>query len=114
MIKVYGVPSCKKIRNTRALLDENHIEYEFINVKKQPFSPDKLEQAAKQVDLNTLVNSKGLTYRKLGLKDKNLSDGELLQWLFNEQGMIKRPLIEKDQKFHTGFDKEAIINFVNQ
>lgn len=34
MINVYGVPTCKKIQNTRKLLDENHIEYEFINVKK--------------------------------------------------------------------------------
>ena len=117
MVKLYGVPTCKQIRDSKALFEEEKIEYDFINVKKQPLSIEQLKEAAKQVGLDNLVNSKGATYRKLGLKDMNLSDDELLQWLHKEQGMIKRPLLEKEGKFwgsSKGFDREDILAFVKQ
>ena len=33
MVIVYGVPQSQKTRKTKTLLEENGIEYEFINVK---------------------------------------------------------------------------------
>ncbi len=116
MVILFGVPTCTQIRNSKALFEENNIEYEFINVKKQPVSEKQLKEAASQVGLNELINSKGPTYRKLGLKDMNLSENEALQWLLKEQGMIKRPLIEKDGKYwgsSKGFNREAILGFVS-
>ena len=112
MIKLYGVPSCNQIRKSKALLDEHGIEYEFIHVKKNPVSAEKLKMAVDQLGLDRVLNSKGPTFRKLGLKDKQLDDKALFDWLLKEQGMIKRPLIEKDGKFHVGYDEEEIINFV--
>ncbi len=115
MVKLYGVPTCKQIRDSKTLFEEEKIEYEFINVKKRPLSLEQLKEAAKQIGLDNLVNTKGPTYRKLGLKEMNLSDDELLQWLQKEQGMIKRPLLEKDGKYWgnaKGFNRESILQFV--
>jgi len=116
MVILYGVPTCKQFRDSKTLFEENNIEYEFVNVKKQPISEKQLKEAVSQVGLNELVNSKGTTFRKLGLKDMNLSENELFQWLHKEQGMIKRPLIEKDGKFWAnskGFNAEAILKFLS-
>lgn len=95
------------------VLDENKIQYEFINLKKTPVSESFLRDVVVQLGLDIVLNSKGATYRKLGLKDKNLNDNELFQWLFKEQGMIKRPLIERNGKFRIGFDETGILKFVN-
>jgi len=62
--------------------------------------------------LDVVLNSKGATYRKLGLKTMDLKEEELLLWLVKEQGMIKRPLIENKGRFWIGFDEEGILGFV--
>ncbi len=116
MIKLYGVPSCQQIRKSKALFTEKNIDFEFINVKKQPLSASLLQEAIKQVGLQNLINKKGTTYRKLGLKEQNPDDAEMVQWLLREQAMIKRPLIEKDGKFWVGingFDAEQIMEFID-
>ena len=67
-----------------------------------------------QLGIDVVVNSKGTTYRKLGLKQKNLNENELFEVLVSEQGMIKRPLIETKGRFWIGFDEAGIVDFVKQ
>ncbi len=112
MVIVYGVPQCQKTRKTKALLEANGIEYEFVNVKKQPISREQLKKIVDQLGLSRVLNAKGPTYRKLGLKDQNLSEDELFEWLLKEQGMITRPLIQKGEAYWVGFDEQGILNFV--
>jgi Spx/MgsR family transcriptional regulator len=111
MIKVFGVPSCNKIRNTKNVLDNNAIAYEFVNVKKTPVSSAQLKIIVEQLGIDKVLNKQGLTYKKLGLKEKNLSENELFDWLLKEQGMIKRPLIEKEGRYAIESDKDKIIEF---
>ena len=112
MISVFGVPTCDKIKKTQSLLNSNSIDFEFINVRKSPISKDELKNIIEQLGLEVVLNKRGMLYRKLGLKDKNLSDQQLFSELLNEQGMIKRPLIKKGDKYHSGYDDEAIIKFL--
>jgi len=114
MIKIYGIPNCNQIKKTRTLLEAGKIEYDFINVRQQPVEEEKLREAVRQLGLSRVLNSKGSTYRKLGLDGNRLSEDELFQRLLSEQGMIKRPLIEKDDRFWAGFDENGIIRFVTQ
>ncbi len=94
------------------VLDENKIEYEFINFKKAPVYESFLRDVVAQLGLDVVLNSKGATYRKLGLKQMGLNEDELFHWLVKEQGMIKRPLIEKNGRFWIGFDESGILKFV--
>lgn len=113
MVTLYGVPTCQKIRKTKALLEQLNVEYQFVNVKKTPIPEEQLRTIVKQLGLQKVVNSKGPTYRKLGLKDKNLDDEALFQILLKEQGMITRPLIQKGDRYWIGFDEEGIKQFVS-
>ena len=112
LIKVYGVPTCDKIKKTKSLLDNNKISYTFFNVRNEPLDRESLSIAVEQLGLDIVLNRKGLLYKKLGLKNKDLNDQQLFDELFKEQGMIKRPLIEKNGLFHCGFDELAILEFV--
>ena len=112
LIHVYGVPTCDKIKKTKSLLDNNKIDYMFINVRKEPLTREKLAKAVDKLGLDIVLNRKGMLYRKLGLKDKNLSNEQLFIELYNEQGMIKRPLIEKNGSFHCGYNEQSILSFV--
>lgn len=97
-------------------MEEKKIDFEFVNVKKEPVNETQLKEITDQLGVQTITNSKGPTYRKLGLKENPPSDPELFQWLLKEQGMIKRPLIEKEGKYwiaEKGYDEEAILGFIN-
>ncbi len=111
MINLYGVPNCDKIRKTKSLLTFNKIDFEFINVRKSPISKEKLNKIVKQLGLDVVLNRQGMLYRKLGLKEKQLDESQLFEELLNEQGMIKRPLIEKNGYYHSGYNEEAILKF---
>lgn len=67
-----------------------------------------------QLSIEVVVNSKGTTYRKLGLKQKSLNEDELFEILLSEQGMIKRPLLENKGRFWIGFDELGILGFTGR
>ncbi len=113
MIEVYGIKNCDKIRKTKAWLSENDIEYEFYDLKKEPLNRQELEEFVYRVGLDTLLNKRGTTWRKLGLKDQDLSEQELFEKLLEHQTMIKRPVLINGEAILVGYDENAFETFVD-
>lgn len=114
MLHVIGIPNCNKIRDTKKWLEERDIAYEFINVKKEPLTLDELKDLEFKVGLDVLVNNRGTTYRNLKIKELNPSDDEMLQLLFDNQSMIKRPVLVIEESVLVGFDEEAFETFMKE
>ncbi len=112
MLHVIGIKNCDTVKKARAWLAEKEVEYEFVDLKKEPLNIDELKELEFKVGLDVLVNRRGTTYRKLGLKDKNLTDEEMLNVLLENQSMIKRPVLVKDEAVLVGFDEQAFEGFV--
>jgi Spx/MgsR family transcriptional regulator len=112
MLKVYGIKNCNKVRDTFKWLDENDVDYQFIDLKKDPLSEGKLDEFVHKVGLDVLINRRGTTWRYLGLKDKNLDEDQLFDQLLANQIMIKRPVLELDDAVLVGFDEDAFDSFV--
>ncbi len=112
MLHVIGIKNCDTVKKARAWLVEKEVEYEFVDLKKEPLNIDELKELEFKVGLDVLVNRRGTTYRKLGLKEKNLTDEEMLNVLLENQSMIKRPVLVKDEAVLVGFDEQAFEGFV--
>ena len=112
MLHVIGIKNCDTIKKTRKWLNENEVEFEFIDLKKEPLTVDEIKELEFKVGLDVLVNKRGTTYRNLGLKDKSLSDQDMIQTLQENQSMIKRPVLVLDEAVLVGYDEEAFKNFV--
>ena len=106
MIKMYGIPTCGSIKKAKKFFNDNNIEFEFIDLKKTPVRCDKINEWLKQVDIKTLFNSRGTKYRTLKLKELNLDDDGKIEWLCKENLLIKRPVIEYNDKVIVAFDEE--------
>lgn len=106
MIKMYGIPTCGSIKKAKKFFNDNNIEFEFIDFKKTPVGCDKINEWLKQVDIKTLFNSRGTKYRTLKLKELNLDDDSKIEWLCKENLLIKRPVIEYNDKIIVAFDEE--------
>lgn len=114
MIQVYGIKNCDKIQKTKKWLKESEVEYTFYDLKKEPLTREELEEFVHRIGLDVLINRRGTTWRNLNLKDKELSDSELFDLLLENQTMIKRPVLIKDEAILVGYDEEAFEVFVEE
>jgi len=106
-MKVYGIKTCGSVRKALKFFNDNNIEYEFVDFKKTPVNCEKIDEWLKKVDINTLFNKKGTKYRQLKLKELNLDEVGMREWLCKENLLIKRPVIELENgDVIVGFDEE--------
>lgn len=107
MLKVYGIKNCGSVKKALSFFKEHNLEYQFVDLKKESVSCDTISAWLKHVDMKTLFNTKGTTYKKLALKDLNLDDSAKLEWLCKENMLIKRPVVEFDGRVIVAFDEEV-------
>ncbi|RLA72499.1 MAG: arsenate reductase family protein [Epsilonproteobacteria bacterium] len=104
MIRVYGIKNCDSVKKAIKFLKAHDLAYTLIDFKETPMGCDKINTWRIQTDIKTLFNTRSTTYRTLGLKALNLTDEEKVQWLCKENILIKRPVIEYDNKLIVGFN----------
>ncbi len=106
MLKVYGIKNCNSVKKGCEFLTKHNIEYEFVDFKKTAPSLEVLKLWQAQAGVQKIINKAGQTYKKLGLKDQNLNDLELLEIASKNPSLIKRPVLEFDNgDVHFGFDE---------
>jgi len=104
-MKLYGIKTCGSVRKAIKFLKENNIEFEIIDFKKTHIEEQKIEYWLTKVSIDTLFNNKGTKYRTLKLKDLKLDNTGKKEWLIKENMLIKRPVIEFDDKIIVAFDE---------
>src|SRR5210317_1167666 len=105
MLKIYGIKNCDSVRKAIKYLKSHEIEYEFIDFRETPIDKKTIASWLKHTDIKTLFNTRGATYRTLKLKELNLSDEDKQEWLAKENMLIKRPVIELDNKVIVGYNE---------
>jgi len=107
-ITIYGIKNCDTMRKARAWLDKRGVDYAFHDYKTAGIERAQLEQWAKQVGWDTLLNRAGTTFRKLPDKDKNGVDSKkAIALMLREPSMIKRPVLDLGRgKLLVGFAPE--------
>ncbi|MEB3311074.1 MAG: Spx/MgsR family RNA polymerase-binding regulatory protein [Snowella sp.] len=95
-IQVYGIPNCGTCKKALQWLQENGVNYEFINTKEQPPTPQQIEAWAKSLTTKAMRNTSGLSYRALGEEKQNWSDAQWIEAFAQDAMLLKRPLFVKD------------------
>ncbi len=106
MLRLYGIKSCDSVRKARKFLTTRHIDFEMVDFRERPVTCDTIDRWLSKVDIDTLLNRRGTTYRTLGLKSMDLDDDGKRAWLCKENMLIKRPVLETPQgDVIVGFDE---------
>ena len=107
MITIYGIPNCDTIKKARKWLQQNNVDYQFHDYKKQGVPEDRLRQWVKTLGWEVLLNKRGTTWRKLPEEIKaNVNEAKAIQIMLDNPSIIKRPVLDKDGRLLVGF-KEA-------
>jgi arsenate reductase len=102
-------PKCSTCKKAKKWLDEHGVDYVDRDIKLENPTSDELRawHAASGLDRKKFVNTSGMLYRQMGLKDKlpQMSDDEVFELLATDGMLVKRPLIIDEGRgiYLTGF-----------
>jgi arsenate reductase (glutaredoxin) len=95
------------MKKARAWLESHGIDYRFHDYKESGIDKARLEQWAKMVGWEALLNRAGTTFRKLPDEAKaDLDERKALQLMLEQPSMIKRPVLERGRTLLVGFSPE--------
>ena len=100
-------PKCTTCQKDRKWLDDNHITYDFRDIKLENPAYDELAAWHQRsgLPLKKFFNTSGLLYKSMELKDKlpQMSEDEMLKLLATDGMLVKRPLLVGDDFVLVGF-----------
>jgi len=108
-LKLFSYSSCSTCHRAINWLKSNNINFELLDILKNPPSKEMLILAGKAYgDRKYLLNTSGIIYRSIGAKVvKKMTDKDFFENLSKEPRLIKRPfLYVSDNSFLVGFKEE--------
>jgi arsenate reductase (glutaredoxin) len=104
---VYGIKNCDTIKKARAWLEKNGVEYTFHDVRSDGLDETTLRSWVKSVGWETLLNTRGTTWRKLPEQDKaGMNEGKAVKLVLSQPSIIKRPVLKKGKQVQIGFKED--------
>ncbi len=106
--RLYGIRNCDTMKKAWTWLDKHAVTYEFHDYKKQGIAQATLENWAKRVGWEVLLNRAGTTFKKLPEADKQDVDlAKAIGLMLAQPSMIKRPVLDTGDRLLVGFKPEA-------
>lgn len=107
MIKVFGIKNCDTMKKAFAWLEANSLAYEFIDYKKAGIAESHLPDWDKRAGWETLLNTRGLMWRKLTDDERSAVDRKkALNLMIQYPSLIKRPVLDTGSQLIVGFVPE--------
>jgi len=104
---LFGIKNCDTIKKARKWLEGNGIDYQFHDFRSDGIDKNLIDSWLKQVEWETLLNTRGTTWRKLpdGVK-KDTSKTRAVKIMLENPAIIKRPVLSVKNKQYVGFKDE--------
>lgn len=107
-IQIHGIKNCDTVRKSIKWLESKNIEHDFHDLKKETPDDDLVIQWLKDVGQETLVNKRGLVWRKLTDEQKQLnSQNDVIELIQKNPTVVKRPVLFNGKSWSVGFKPES-------
>lgn len=106
MVTMYGISNCDTIRKAKKWLQENNIDFQFHDFRKDGVDRALLEQWVDTFGWEKLLNKRGLTWRKLDDSQKaDIDRDKAIEIMLEHPAIIKRPVLDAGTDLLLGFDE---------
>ena len=96
--------TCKRIMNSWNLEG-----LELQDIKTEPMTAEQVDQMiALTGSAEALFSKRARKYKELGLKDQDLSDDQIRQFIIDEYTFLKRPVLVLDDQIFVGNSKKVV------
>jgi arsenate reductase (glutaredoxin) len=115
MVKIYGIPNCGSVKKAFSWLTANGIKFEFHDFKTKGITVGKIKEWLELQPLEVLLNKKSTSWKGLtGVAQKKASnEADALKIMEAHSNLIKRPVIEFEEKLLVGFDENLYKSTFN-
>jgi arsenate reductase len=112
-VRLYGLASCDTVRKARRWLSDHQVEVSFVDFKKQPPDRDLISQWLKHLPYDSLLNTRGTTWRKLDelVKKSIVDQASAVELMLAQPSVIKRPVLEWSDQLAVGFSDSLYQGF---
>jgi arsenate reductase len=113
-IDFYWHPGCSTCQKAKRRLDYHRINVRnFRDIKQEPLDRTEIERLAQLLGgAENLFSRRSVKYRELGLKDKTLSENEMLDLMADEYTFLKRPILVAGDAAIAGFFEKEYDEFL--
>lgn len=113
-VTLYHNPRCSKSRQTLALLEERGVKPKIVEYLKTPPTAAELKRIFRKLGLKPrdIVRKGEAVYAELGLKDKDVSDDELIALMTANPILIERPIVIAGDKAAIGRPPDAVLKIL--
>ena len=106
MYQLYGISNCDTVKKAKAFLENKKLEFEFFDFKKGVVTSSLVNRWT-QFNGDWPINPRGRTFRNLKDDFQSSSDKMKLDMILSNTSLIKRPVLERNNKtLCLGFDEE--------
>ena len=112
----YWLPNCTTCQKARRRLDYHRISVtKFRDLKEEPLSLEEIQKLAQMLGgVEHLFSRRSVKFRELGLRDKELSEAEMLELMASEYTFLKRPILVVGDTAIAGFFEKEYDAFFRQ
>ena len=115
-IYFYGLPNCSTCQKALRRLEYHQVPVTKLrNIKEESLSREEIEKLAKMLGgAENLFSRRSVKYRELGLRDKTLSEDEMLDLMTGEYTFLKRPILVMNNEAVAGFFEKEYDEFIRR
>lgn len=116
MLRVYGLNNCDSCRKARRYLDDNGVDYRFIDLREEPPKPGQVKAWLAILGEERLLNRRSTSWRELPDEHKlplgQLSEQHLIALICEHPTLVKRPLFVNGARMLTGFKPDILAEWL--
>ena len=106
-ITLAGIKNCDSVKSAKRWLDDNKIDYNFLDLRSDQFVRHTLGQWLEIVDWTDLLNKRSATWRGLDDEDRvDLDEARAMTLMMRHPTLIKRPVLHLGPAIEIGFSAE--------
>lgn len=115
MIRIFGIKNCDTMKKAFSWLDAQGVAYEFIDYKKAGVVGAHLADWNRRAGWRTLLNTRGLMWRKLGEDERaDVDEAKALILMSQYPALIKRPVLDTGPSLLVGFTPESYAQAISK
>src|SRR5262249_13390522 len=104
-VQVFGTPDSQATRAAQRFFRERRIDVHFVDVSRKPMAPAGLRRFIGEVGARAVADEASKAWRDSGLGYLRMDDFELAERLFNDQRLLKLPLVRVGNEVAAGRDE---------
>ncbi|MDR0775080.1 MAG: arsenate reductase [Azonexus sp.] len=106
-IRLFGIKNCDTMKKAMTWLADHGIAYEFIDYKNTGVAASHLSDWAARAGWETLLNRRGLMWKKLSDAERaDVDAAKALTLMAQYPALIKRPVLDTGRELLVGFTPE--------